>query len=176
MTKINSVIHIFDTAMVTITDICNMRLNSWFFRILKLPNVRYLQQTGEVVYQTTFRWHIYSATFILKLLESDNYRWNYCWWLGGILFETQCSWDGTWRFAKMFMLNIWLHPRYPRHLRRRGRLVISVRLIHNIGDSNWRCENRNFRGGKQKLRDGNRKGKGRRSRKTDRNGNGKKKM
>jgi len=45
------------------------------------------------------RWYIKSPfDFIFtqqylyqKLLESDNYSWNYRWWLGGILFsEKQC--------------------------------------------------------------------------------------
>jgi len=56
------------------------------FRGLKVSQGKVHTIKGEVVYQTTFRWHIYSAIFVLKLWESDNYCWNYRWWLGGILF------------------------------------------------------------------------------------------
>ena len=37
------------------------------FGVLKFPKVRCIQYTGEVVYQTTFRWRIYSATFVPKI-------------------------------------------------------------------------------------------------------------
>jgi len=49
-------------------------LNLWFFGVLKFPKVRYVQQTCEVVYQTTFRWHIYSAIFVPKIIGIGN-----CW-------------------------------------------------------------------------------------------------
>jgi len=40
------------------------------------------------MYNKQVRWYIKLPFIHLyqKLLESDNYCWNYCWWLGGILF------------------------------------------------------------------------------------------
>jgi len=57
------------------------------FRILKFPKVRCVQQTGEMVYIKPPFNGIFTQQYLYqKLLESDNYCWNYHWWLGGILF------------------------------------------------------------------------------------------
>ena len=62
------------------------------FRILKFPKVRYVQQTGEVVDQTTFRWHIYSAIFVPKITGIGQLFLKLSLVVGlHRVFETQCG-------------------------------------------------------------------------------------
>jgi len=59
-------------------------LNLWTW-VLKFPKVRYNKQV-RWYFKPPFDGIFTQQYFCQKLLESDNYCWNYRWWLGGILF------------------------------------------------------------------------------------------
>jgi len=70
---------------------CSFTAELVIFGVLKLPKVRYVQKTGEVVYQTTFRWHIYSAIFVPKITGIGQLLLKLSLVVGWYpFFETQC--------------------------------------------------------------------------------------
>jgi len=99
---------------------CSFTAELMIFGVSKFPKVRYVG-----TYNKQVRWYIkqlfngiFTQQYLYqKLLESDNYCWNYRWWLGGIIFLRH-SVDVILISRNFFSFVMWLLAKFPRPNRR----------------------------------------------------------